>query len=129
MISNCLKLENYLSTPSEKEAVFIKFGKIHYRIQYNQIAYLYKKEGIFFLVDKLKLKLPLLINKLHEFPLKLSQQMFFKISDTVIVSRGHTHIAEGFDENVAIAWNSSYRDKFRVSKDKEIAFRSWLLNP
>ena len=128
MIANYLRIENFLPKPYKEEVVYIKFGKIHYRIQSDQIAYLYKKEGIFFLVDKLKLKLPLSIITLHEFPLKLSQRLFFCISDTVVVNRENVHVAEGLDENVAIAWNSSYRDKFKIPKEREKKLRSWLLN-
>jgi DNA-binding LytR/AlgR family response regulator len=126
MITNHQKLNNYVPDPSERDAVYIKFGKVHYRIQYDQIAYLYKIEGIFFLVDKRKLKLPIFMDELEDFPLILREDIFFRLSDKVIVNRTSVRIADGLDSCVAIAFNSLYQNKFKIPQQLETTFRFWL---
>ena len=129
MTLNHQKSENYVPGNSRKDSVYIKFGKVHYRIQYDQIAYLYKIEGIFFLVDMHKHKLPLFMDSLDDFPLNLSSKSYFKLSDTVIVNRDAVTIANGMDRNIAIASNSMYKNKFEIPRNLENDFRFWLLNP
>jgi len=127
MIANHKKSENYIPTTQKRDSVCIKFGKVHYRIQYDQIAYLYKVEGIFFLVDTQKLKLPIFMDKLKDFPLKFQDDLFFKISEDIIVNRTSVRIAEGLDRSIVIASNIIYSNKFKISKQVETAFRFWLL--
>lgn len=127
MIANQKNSENYIPAIHKRDSVCIKFGKIHYRIQYDQIAYLYKVEGIFFLVDQRKLKLPIFMDKLEDFPLKLRDDLFYKLSDNAIVNRNSVRIAEGLDSCVAIASNIMYQNKFKISRQVETDFRFWLL--
>ncbi len=127
MNANLLKTNNYVFKNPLLDSVCIKFGKVHYRIQYDQIAYLYKAEGIFFLVDKHKLKLPLFMDTVDDFPLHLGSDLFFMLSDDVIVSRGSVRISDGFDENIAVASNTIYMNKFKIPKYMENNFRFWLL--
>jgi hypothetical protein len=126
MNSNLQKTDNYMPENPLLDSVCIKFGKVHYRIQYDQIAYLYKVEGIFFLVDKHKLKLPLFMDTLNDFPMHLGSDLFFMLSDNVIVSRGSVSISDGFDESIAIASNTVYKNKFQIPKHTENNFRFWL---
>ncbi len=114
---------------SGKDSVCIKYGSVYYRIQVDQIAYLYKTEGIFFLVDKNKLKLPLFMNSISEFPLNLSGNTFFRLSEGIIVANGSVTIASGLDRSIAIASNNLYRNKFAIPKVIENDFRFWLLKP
>ena len=127
MIANQKNPNDYLPNIDKRDSVCIKFGRIHYRIQYDQIAYLYKIEGIFFLVDKRKLKLPIFMDQLEDFPLKFQDDLFFKLSENIIVNRTSVRIAEGLDSCIAIASNIMYRNKFKISKQVETAFRFWLL--
>lgn len=127
MNSNLLKTNNYVFKNPGWDSICIKFGKIHYRIQYDQIAYLYKAEGIFFLVDKHKLKLPLFMDSLKDFPLDFRRDLFFRLSEHVVVNRASVFIAEGLDESIVIASNTSYENKFKITKHLERAFRFWLL--
>lgn len=127
MNSNLLKTNNYVFKNPGWDSICIKFGKVHYRIQYDQIAYLYKVEGIFFLVDKHKLKLPLFMDTVNDFPLQLGSDLFFMLSDDIIVSRGSVSLSDGFGESIAIASNIIYKNKFQIPKHTENNFRSWLL--
>lgn len=127
MIANQNSSNSYRPDLHKLDSVCIKFGKVFYRIQYDQIAYMYKTEGIFFIIDKRKLKLPLFIDTVDEFPLKLREDIFFRLSDTVIVNRTSVRIAEGLDTCIAIASNAKYSNKFKIPKQLETDFRFWLL--
>jgi len=127
MNANLLKTNNYVFKNPGWDSICIKFGKIHYRIQYDQIAYLYKAEGIFFLVDKHKLKLPLFMDSLDDFPLEFHHDLFFRLSEHVIVNRASVFITEGLDEGIVIASNTCYENKFKITKQLESAFGFWLL--
>lgn len=126
MITHQSTASTYVNPITRRDSVVIKFGKVHYRIQYDQIAYLYKAEGIFFLVDKKQLKLPLFMNSLEDFPLPLGEDQFFHVSDRLVVSRGSVELQPLLDTIYLFAFNARFRNKFILPKFKLTQFQNWL---
>lgn len=117
----------YDSDSLNQQSIAIKFGASRYEVEYTQIAYLFRSEGIFFLVDKGNLKLPVKVASLDDFPLKFDRQNFFQLAEDVMVGRTNVRIVEGLDEDIALAHNTKYSNKFKIPKNRENDFRFWLL--
>ena len=126
MISTSQVSKSLNPTINSEDSVFIKFGKVHYQIFRNQIACLYRAEGVFFLIDKKRLKLPLFMNCLEDFPLNLNDNQFFKLTEDVIINRSAVRLSEGLDQDVAVASNLVYTNKFVIPSNTKHVFQLWL---
>lgn len=113
---------------SRLDSISIKYGSKNYRIPYDEIAFIYKAEGLYFLVDTGNLKLPIAMETLDDFPLPLRDNQFFRLTEDILLGRKNVRIANGLDKNVALASNETYENRFKIPKSMESAFRSWLIH-
>ena len=111
----------------ENNILFINVNDIYYQFKESQIAYIYKSKTTFYIVDSNKMKVPISINCISDFPLYLNQKDFFRISKNVIINKNFIKIKEGLKKYKIIASNNTYKNKFKVKKHIAFILKNQLL--
>ena len=129
MKPNHLKFDSKNSDLNYREKTFsIKFGARYYQIQENQIAYIYKSEGLIFLVNNNDEKFPVSVLGINEIFLDLNPHQFFKISNTVIFNRDAIVCFKVKDEYLHIILISDLNSTLKLSVSLKENFKEWFTN-
>lgn len=111
---------------SSKNSLHIKYGRNYYEIPIDHIAYIYKKEGVFFIANKNKVKVPIFIENFDEIVEELTSNNFFKLDDYIYLSKGSVRMEQRKEQCIAIAYNESYEDAFFIPKEIENKVKKWI---
>jgi hypothetical protein len=122
------KINPSIPKENKESAIKIKFGCNYYKIFSHNIAYIYKKEGVHFIANKKKFKLPLFINNINEILLDLNSKNFFMLNESTIFSKNFVRLKESENKCYAIAFNSIYEDSFLIPENLQSNFKSWILD-
>lgn len=121
-----LQSDNYYSTQDNVISIDIKFGNKVYHISPFNIAYIYKTEGVFFIVDKTSLKLPLDIKSLSQLPIDLDESLYFQINSDTIFCKEDFTVTEITTESIEIVSKNKYKDTFKIPNELINQFQIWF---
>ncbi len=121
-----LQSDNYYSTQDNVISIDIKFGKKVYHVFPINIAYIYKTEGVFFIVDKGGLKLPLDIKSLSQLPIDLDESIYFQVNSESIFCKEDFVIKELTTESLEMVSKNKFKDTFKIPAELINQFQTWF---
>lgn len=107
-------------------SLHIKYGRNYYEIPIDHIAYIYKKEGVFFIANKNKIKVPIYIENFEDIVKELTSNNFFKLDDFIYLNKGSVRMERRNGHCLAIAYNECYEDVFFIPKEIENKVKKWI---
>ncbi len=121
-----LQSDNYFPTKDNIASIDIKFGNKVYSIATTNIAYIYKSEGVFFIVDKTNLKLPIGLQFLSQLPIDLEESLYFQIDDETIFCKENFAIVKPTHNCIEVISKNTFKDKFQIPEHLINQFQTWF---